>query len=257
MGRAVVEKLKGEGHTVRVMSRRPERPGSRRDVEWAEANLATGMGIRAAVAGVDAIVHAATDPFLHTRQVDVEGTRRLLDEAGPAGVSHIVYPSIVGIEHLAQLAFPYYKAKVAVEQMVSNSGLPWSILRATQFYSLVDRAIRVLSRSPVVLLDTEFRFQPIAESEVAGVLAACVTAGPGGRLPEVAGPQVLTAGELARVWLAARGRHRLLVRVPLPGRVAAAFRRGALTRPERTYGHITWESWLSERYAREMPAAAH
>src|SRR5690348_15368834 len=120
LGQAVVETLVKRGYTVRVMSRRA-RPAHTPDVEWAQADLTTGQGLAAAVAGVDTIIHAATnspasaappqeparigtaatpagfgrvlDAFRggKTDSVDVEGTGRLLAAARAAGVSHFVY----------------------------------------------------------------------------------------------------------------------------------------------------------------------
>ena len=75
-----------------------------------------------------------------------------------------------------------------------------------------------------------------------------VEAGPGGRLPDIAGPEVRTAGELARAWLKARGKRRLLVPLPLFGRIAGGYRAGHNCAPESKYGRTTWEEWLGRKY---------
>jgi uncharacterized protein YbjT (DUF2867 family) len=80
------------------MSRRPPQAGEDTGVEWAEASLEKGTGLAEAVDGVDVIVHAASSPV--KRQVDVDGTRKLLAQAKAAGVEHFVYISIVGIEQI-------------------------------------------------------------------------------------------------------------------------------------------------------------
>ena len=197
------------------------------------------------VAGVDAIVHCASSPFRRTREVDVEGTRRLLEAAKPAGVSHFFYISIVGID---RIPLPYYRHKLAAERLIEESGVPYSILRAPQFFTLLDDIFRNLLRFPVAVYPAGFKFQPIDPGEVAERIAQQVEAGPGGRLPDIAGPEVRSAGDLARAWLRARSKRRLLVPLPLFGKVAAGYRAGHNCAPESEYGRITWEEWLSGKY---------
>jgi nucleoside-diphosphate-sugar epimerase len=90
----------GRGYIVRIMSRSPAPVKLAAGLEWAQADLKTGQGLPAALAGVETIVHAATDPLKHARAVDVAGTGRLVAEARAAGVAHLVYISIVGIDRL-------------------------------------------------------------------------------------------------------------------------------------------------------------
>src|SRR3970040_2266435 len=180
-------------------------PAEGAPTEWAQAQIETGEGLAEAVAGVAVIVHAASSPFRRTREVDVEGTRRLLEVAKGAGIAHFLYISIVGID---RIALPYYKHKLAAERLIEESEVPYSILRAPQFFTLMDDILRNLLRFPVGVYPAGFRFQPIDPGEVAERIVQQVEAGPGGRLLEIAGPEVLSAGELARVWLKARGRRR-------------------------------------------------
>ena len=244
LGREVAPRLAAAGHTVRVMSRRAA-TAEGVPTEWAQAQIETGEGLAEAVAGVDAIVHAASSPFRRTREVDVEGTRRLLEAAKAAGVSHFVYISIVGID---RIPLPYYKHKLAAERLIEESGVPYSIQRAPQFFTLLDDVLRNLLRFPVGVYPAGFKFQPIDPGEVAERIVQQVGAGPGGRLPEIAGPEVRTAGELARVWLKARGKRRLLLPLPLFGKVAAGYRAGRNCAPDSKYGRITWAEWLSGKY---------
>ncbi len=253
LGRSLVAVLAPRaGYVVRVMSRRARPDSISADIEWAQADLETGNGVQQAVADVRTIVHAATNPLHNTWQTDVDGTRRLLEEARAAGVSHVVYVSIVGIDRIS--GYPYYAAKLAAEQLVTEGGIPWSILRATQFHYLLDLGLRWLSRSPIVPLPTDFPFQPIAQEEVAQALAQNVAAGPSGRLPDMGGPQVLTVKELAQTWLWVRGMRRLVLPVHVPGAAAAGFRRGEHTCPQNRQGRVTWREWVERTY--EKPANA-
>ena len=98
LGREVVPRLLSAGYAVRVMSRRAPKPDEDAGVEWAQASMENGTGLAEAVAGTDVILHLASSPV--KRQVDVEGTGRLLEHARAAGVEHFVYISIVGIDQI-------------------------------------------------------------------------------------------------------------------------------------------------------------
>ncbi len=246
LGHHVVTRLVEMGYTARIMSRghRPAEllPG----MEWVQANLETGRGIVEAVDDIDMIVHTATN-LGRAQQVDVDGTRLLMQKAREAGVAHVVYISIVGVD---RIPFPYYKNKLAVEEMIEQSGIPWSILRATQFHYLVDLLLRGMTMFPLVtIVPTDFKGQTIDVSEVAAHLCSAVAAGPSGRLPDLGGPEVLTLGEMAQTWLKQRGMRRVMLPFRVPGKVAQGFRHGYNTCPEEpTRGSITWSEWLQRRY---------
>lgn len=244
LGQELVPRLKQKGYAVRVASRsaEPKLAG----VEWAQLDLRTGDGLARAVQGVDTIIHAASSAFKDTHEVDVLGTKRLLDAS--RHVRHFLYVSIVGIE---RIPFSYYQSKLAAEQIIEASDVPWSIQRATQFHSLVDLFIGAAARLPVMFLPTDWRFQPIDTGEVADVLARYAGAPPAGRLPDVGGPEVWRFGDLARSWLAARGMKRPIVRLPTFGKMAAGYRRGYNTTPNHQ-GVKTWQQWLAEKYGEQQ-----
>ncbi len=245
LGRELVPRFLDAGYTVRVSSRRPAPPDVDAGLEWAQAGLETGEGLAEAVAGADLIVHAATSPFRRTQQVDVEGTRRLLEAAKAANTPHFFYISIVGVD---RVPLPYYRAKLAAEKLIEESGVSWSTLRATQFHTLIDRFLRTLVRLPIALIPKDLRFQPVDTGEVAERMVAAAAQGPSGRLPDFGGPEAHTSGELARAWLKARGKRAALVHLPLFGKAAAAFRRGDLCTLDHAEGTITWAGWLARTY---------
>lgn len=252
LGREMVSRLVKRGEIVRVMSRRSRPAAQPAEIEWAQTDLGKGTGISEAVAGVDTIVHSASN-FLASGKVDVAGTKLLLEAARAAGVSHILYVSIVGIE---RNPFAYYQNKLKAEELVRESGIPWSIQRAAQFHPFIDLILRAGVHWPFALLPTDFQFQPMDIREAAGRIVESVAAGPAGWLPDIGGPEVRTLGDLARPWMEARGRRRLIVPLPLPGKTAAAFRRGYITCPEHKDGTITWEEWLQETYGQNRAAAS-
>lgn len=248
LGSQVVQRLLSRGDTVRVSSRRERRQGDPEGVEWAVTSLESGEGLAETVAGVDTVVHCASSPFRHTKDVDVEGTGRLLDDARDAGVSHFVYISIVGID---RVPLPYYKAKLAAEKRIEESGAPYSVLRAPQFHALLDRILAGFLRFPIGAYPSGFKFQPIDTGEVAERLVEIAAGEPAGRVPDIGGPQVRPVEDLARAWLKATGKRRLLVPLPVFGKVAAGFRAGHNTAPDSRYGKITWEQWLQRKYGKE------
>ena len=235
LGSRVVDRLSGAGENVRVMSRR-------RRADTVRGDLLTGEGLEEAVEGVGTIIHCASSPLRKTRQVDVEGTRRLLREAAHMGVSHVVFVSIVGVDRNPY--YPYYRHKLEAERVVERSGLPWTTLRATQFHEFVLKWIRFLELGPVALVPKGFLRQPIDTGEVADRLVELALSVPAGRVFDVAGPVVRTFADLTLSYQTVAERRRRVVEVPVPGKTARAFRRGAQTYPERRHGTITWEWFL-------------
>jgi uncharacterized protein YbjT (DUF2867 family) len=246
LGRSVIGQLLAVGHQVRATSRRVRSGSELARVEWAQSDLRTGSGLRTALEGVEVVVHCATNPAASSR-VDIRGTERVLEAARAAAVEHFIFPSIVGID---SHPFRYYRAKLAAEKLIEQSGVPWTILRATQFHSLVDQFLAGLSRLPWIFLLSRLRFQSVSVDEVAAQLVRCVTQGPCGRQPDVGGPEVLSAEVMAERWLAARGLRKRVVQLYLPGRTAAAFRRGDNLLKQGLQGRITWDEWLADRASR-------
>ena len=246
LGRELVPRLTNAGYKVRIMSRRSGESNQAGDVEWAQANLESGDGVADAVREVDAIVHAASSPFKNTNETDVEGTRGLLEAAKADGVSHFYYISIVGIDRIPT---GYYKAKVAAEGVVERGGVPYTILRATQFHPLLDTLLGTLfRRGPFLFLPGAAKFQLIDVGEVADHMVTTLGNGPSGRLPDIGGPEVLTAKEIARDWMAARGKSLITIPVPAMGPLSG-FAKAYNCCPENKLGRITWKEWLKNSYA--------
>jgi len=151
----------------------------------------------------------------------------------------VLYVSIVGVD---RHRLPYYKAKWQAEQVVEASGARWTILRATQFHDLLDRFLRLR----VLPLPRATPFQPVDGGDVSDVLVDLVEAGPGGRAPDVGGPQVLTVAQMNDIRARITGRRALLIPVP-PVWFVRDFVDGRHLCPDRAVGRVTWEEWLSRR----------
>jgi len=235
LGRRVVDRLRGPGYEVRTLSR------SARGAGVVRGDLQTGEGLAQALEGVDVLIHCASSPR-KPRQTDVEGTGRLLEAASRAGVSHVIFVSIVGVDRNPHL--PYYRAKLEAERIVERSPVPWTILRATQFHEFVLQQIRLLERLPVMMAPRGFLLQPMDIGEVADRMAELALSEPAGRVPDIGGPEIRTLPDLARSYLEATGRRRRVVEVPVPGKTARALREGALLAPDQACGEIQWEEFL-------------
>jgi len=246
LGRLVTPLLRDAGHTVRVLSRRSHEFED--GIEFTAGDLATGEGIEAAVDGTGTIVHLAG-----TAKGDEDKARNLVRAASQAGAQHLVYISVVGAERIPIVSgvdramFGYFAAKRAAEKVVADSGLPWTTLRATQFHVSMLMTIRQIAKLPVIPVPAGFRFQPVDAGEVAARLVELALGKPSGLVPDFAGPRVYEMKELIRSYLRARGKHRLIMPVRLPGKAARAFRDGANLAPEQAVGHRTWEDFLTER----------
>ncbi|UXY26360.1 SDR family oxidoreductase [Streptomyces sp. HUAS TT20] len=232
LGRLVVERLRAGGHEVRVLSRHTQ--------PYAVDLREGGSGLDTAVAGVDTVVHCASSP-----KGDEAAARNLIAAARRAGVGHLVHISIVGID---RVPLGYYKSKLAVERLVEESGLGWTVLRATQFHDLPVQLFQALAKPPVMLLPAGISDQPIEVAEVADRLAELAAGAPAGRVADMGGPEVRTLDSLARAYLKATGRRRPVVSLPLPGRTARAFRGGGHLTPARAVGKGTFEEYLAARF---------
>ncbi|AXK33381.1 NAD-dependent epimerase/dehydratase family protein [Streptomyces armeniacus] len=240
LGRQVVRRLLDRQRAVRVMSRRARPAGDRAPYEWASCDLAKGRGIDAAVAGVDTIVHCATT----LTGDDEAAARRLLGAVRESDTElrHFVYVSIVGID---RVPLGYYRRKLAAEGVLESSGLPYTVLRTTQFHDLIALMATCQRRLPVVFTLSGVSFQPVDSGEVADRLVELAQAEPAGRVADMGGPEVRTARDLARSTLDAYVRRRRVVPLRLPGRAFGAYRAGGHLAPERAVGRLTFEDHLA------------
>jgi uncharacterized protein YbjT (DUF2867 family) len=239
LGRHVVRRLAGKAR-VRVLSRTS---GEIEGAQIVHGDLETGEGLRAAVDGVDVIVHAASTGFdLRRPDRDIGATRRLLDVI--EGEPHLVYISIVGVD---AIPYGYYKAKFAVEQMIEESGLPWTILRTTQFHDLVVTFLSLLAKAPVAVVPRGVKVQPVDTGEVAGHLVELALGEPAGRVPDMGGPRVEHVEDLMRTYLTAVRRRRPVVRLPLPGKTIGAYRAGHHLAPAKATGVRSFTDDLLDR----------
>jgi uncharacterized protein YbjT (DUF2867 family) len=235
IGAPVAAELARRGHRVRRLSRRsPEYP----------VDLETGAGLASALDGCEVLVDATNGGPREgpARAVLIDGGRRLLEAAAGAGIGHHVCISIVGIE---RVPMPYYEVKVEQEALVADSGLRYSIVRSTQFHTLLDGLFSAAARYRL-LPGGRAQIQPVDPLDVAVAIAAVSEGEPAGGRLSVAGPEVLSLRAMARAWRRARAVRAVVVPAPLPPKLGRALRAGALTEaaPEHR-GELRWEQWLA------------
>jgi uncharacterized protein YbjT (DUF2867 family) len=235
LGQRLGPVLQSAGHTVKAMSRRGTGPGGVR------GDLATGFDLPQALAGAEIVVHAASDPRGNPWEVDVAGTRRLVQAVDRDRLQHLVYVSIVGVD---RIPFGYYRAKYAAEQVLLASGLPVTLLRVTQFHTFVDSLLDTARRGPVLPVPMGWRLQPVDIAEVAAHIGVVAAAPPTGGVVEFGGPEELTAADAARAWAAVRGSGAHVVATPVPGKMGAAIRDGAALPTGGARGMRTYEQHL-------------
>lgn len=246
LGRRVLPLLTAAGVEVRVVSRSEHSDDN--GVEYMTGDVSTGDGLAAAMTGVHTVVHLAG-----SNKGDEEKARYLVRAASAAGVQHIVYISVVGADRVPVVSaadhamFGYFAAKRGAEQVVADSGIPWTTLRATQFHDLVVTTIRSLSKSPVVPTFGGIRFQPVDSRDVAERLVEVALDEPAGLVTDIGGPRSYGMDELARTYLRAVGKRRLILPIKQPGRAARAMRQGANLTSDGVIGKRTWEDFLAEQ----------
>jgi uncharacterized protein YbjT (DUF2867 family) len=246
LGRLVVPRLQEAGHAVRVVSRQSR--SAQDGVELMSGDLATGEGVEAAVDGVDVVVHLAG-----TAKGDEDKARHLVAAAKRTGTRHLVYISVVGADRVPVVSgvdramFGYFASKLGAERVVAESGVPWTTLRATQFHELMLTTVEKMARLPVIPVPARVRFQPVAGDEVAARLVELALDAPAGLVTDIAGPRVYGMDELVRGYLKARGKHRLMLPIHLPGKAASALREGANLTTGPGLGRRTWEDFLADR----------
>lgn len=253
LGRLLVPRLLELGHTVRVLSRNanPDVPTAAKAFQ---GDLRTGEGLEDAAAEVDAIVHCASGTgtlrsltYRSARKTDVEATARLLGDAKLTGQPHVYFISIVGID---RIPLGYYRAKLEAEHVIEASGLPYTILRTTQWHTLAWEVCERLSRSPLVIVPKGVRLQLLDPGEVATRFAALVDSGRRGHVEPMGGPVAIPMTEMFRPYLAAVKKRRTVVGVPVPIRTVRRYRAGYNLTLDHADGQITWEEWLSRHVPR-------
>ena len=234
IGSKVVRNLEARGHDVLAAS-----PQSGVDT-------ITGEGVAEAVAGADVVLDVANSPSFADDDVMAFFTtagRHLLDAEAAAGVGHHVVLSIVGVDRLPDSG--YMRAKVAQEEIVAASGVPYTIVRSTQFFEFL-RGIADAATEGDTVRVSPATLQPIAAEDVAALVTEAVLAAPVGGTVEIGGPAAVPLSDLVAGVLAADGDPRTVVADPHARYFGAELDDSTLTTgPGATLAPTTFEQWLA------------
>src|SRR4051812_2770742 len=174
-------------------------------------NTVTGEGLTAALAGAAIVVDVSNSPSFEDRAVldfFTASTRHLLEAETAAGVRHHVALSVVGTERM--LASGYFRAKLTQENLIKASRIPYTIVRATQFFEFAKGLAHVATVGSTVRLSPA-AMRPIVSDDVAALLADVALAAPVNGLVEIAGPEVIRQDEFVSQFLRATGDPRTVV----------------------------------------------
>jgi uncharacterized protein YbjT (DUF2867 family) len=244
IGKKVVLDLRQHGHEVVAAS-----PSS-------GVNTVTGEGLAHALAGAQVVVDVANAPSWEDNAVlaffETSG-RNLLTAEAAAGVGHHVALSVVGTDRL--LASGYFRAKLAQEQLIKASPIPYTIVRATQFFEFVGAIAQLATEGQTVRLPPVL-MQPIAADDVAAVMADVGLAEPLNGTVELAGPEPIRQDDLVRRFLKATGDARTVTTDPRALYYGIAVNDQSLTPGEHPrLGSTRFDDWLSHN-AQPVAAAA-
>lgn len=221
IGTKVVALLNEEGHDVVASSRS------------SGVDVLTGAGLADALAGADALVDVTNSPSFEDGPVMEffsTSATNLVDAARRAGVGHCVALSIVGVDGLPDSG--YFRAKVAQEKIITESGIPWSIVRATQFAEFADAITESMTVGDEVRVPDAL-IQPIPADQVASAVARAAVTTPRNGIVNVGGPHKITFEQMARDALARKGDEtKTIVIDPAARYFGAALKTGSLVTPD-------------------------
>ena len=238
IGKKLVKLLGERGHKVVVAS-----PST-------GVNAVTGEGLAEALTGARVGVDVANAPSWEDKAVleffETSG-RNLLAAEAAAGVGHHVALSVVGTERL--LASGYFRAKMAQEKLITASKVPYTIVRATQFFEFVGGIAQLATEGQTVRLPPAL-MQPIASDDVAAILADIAVGEPLNGMVEIAGPEPIRMDELVRRYLTATRDARTVIADPKTRYYGTEVNDRSLTPgDDPRIGPTRFEQWLSRSVA--------
>ena len=234
IGTKLVSRLRQKDHEVVAAS-----PNS-------GVNTLTGEGVAEAGAGAQVVVDLANSPSFEDKAVleffETAG-RNLLAAEATAGVGHHLALSVVGADRLP--ASGYLRAKLVQENLIKASGIPYTIVRSTQFCEFIDRIVESCADGDVIRLSPAL-LQPIASDDVADAMADAALGAPVNGTIEIAGPEPLPLDQLARTLLNAKGDRREVIADVHARYYGTELNDQSLTPGDHPrLGSIRFEDWLS------------
>lgn len=247
IGTRLVARLQADGHDVVVASRATG------------VNSYTGEGLAEALAGAEVLIDVSNSDYLDEAAANeffYASTLNLLTYGAAAGVPHHVALSVVGTDRLARTEGGYFAAKATQERLIRQSGRPFSIVHATQFFEFIANIADAGTSRNVVRL-SQALFQPMAADDVAAAVAATTVGGPVNRMVEFAGPEQFRLEDLVRRQLRLRNDLRDVVADPLARYFGTDLdERELLPGPDATIAATRYDDWFAAGGRAYEPAVA-
>lgn len=244
IGSKLVKKLREQGHEAVAAS-----PKS-------GVNSITGEGLADALKGASAVVDVTNSPSWEDAAVlefFETSTRNLLSYGAAAGVGHHIALSVVGTERLLESGF--FRAKFAQENLIKASSMPYTIVRATQFFEFVKQIADFATVGNQIRLPSAL-FQPMAAEDVASAIAKIATNSPAHGTIEIGGPEQFGLDALARLDLAARQDPREVISDPHASYYGIAVSERALVPDGNAQlGETRFEDWIHQSVKQALQPA--
>ena len=239
VGSKLVELLRARGHEPLAAA-----PSS-------GVNTLTGEGVAGALSGAAVVVDVSNSPSFDDAAAVLEffstSTRNLLEAETAAGVGHHVAMSVVGADRLPDSG--YLRAKVAQEALIADSSIPYSIVRATQFFEFIDSIAAAATDGDTVRV-SPMLIQPMAVDDVVRAVGKVAVGAPLNGTIEIAGPDTFPLDELVRRALGARHDRRVVVAYPRARYFGTELaERSLVAGPDAQLGATRFDDWLAQSLA--------
>jgi uncharacterized protein YbjT (DUF2867 family) len=243
VGSKVATRLREQGHEAV-----PASPDS-------GVNTLTGEGLADVLTGAAVVIDVSNSPSFEDAAVlefFQTSTGNLLAAEAAAGVGHHVALSVVGSDRMPDSG--YFRAKIAQEKLIRNSSVPYSIVRATQFFEFLKRMADEATEGNTVRI-APVLFQPMAAEDVAQAVARVALSAPVNGIVEIAGPRQFRFDEFVRLGLAARQDPRVVIADPHARYFGTELgERTLVPGADARLGEISFEEWLGQSVPHPMPA---
>ncbi|MBT2531578.1 NAD(P)H-binding protein [Arthrobacter sp. ISL-48] len=233
IGSRVVPLLRAAGSDVRVLTRHTRE--NAQGIEHVYGDTVKGIGLEAALHGIRTVLHLAGGA-----SGDDIAAHRLAEAARIARIDHLLLISVVGAD---RMPIGYFRKKAAAEHAYADSGVPNTILRIAQLHDFVLPVARTMSR--LRLAPRDLHFESIDVDAVAAHVQQLACGSPSGRVSDLAGPEVLDAITVTRMYNDAKRLSRGIHGFGMPGTAGTAYRAGHNLSAAPQRASITWSSFLA------------
>ncbi|MBU3026387.1 SDR family oxidoreductase [Zobellia galactanivorans] len=244
LGKNLIEFLSEENFFIDVLTRNANKPPKEK-VTYINADFCQPKSLQVLKSDYYAIVHCASNPK-NAEEVDIKGTTNLIERLRNQKVENFIYISIVGID---KTDFPYYKSKLRTEEIIKKSGLPYTILRVTQFHDFVyNRILNAgIVQAETLAVPQGLKFQSIDLTDVCEEILNMLKNKPLNNVLEIGGPKILSIDEILNAYVQIIAPDKKVSMIPAQNEFQKLFTTGINTCPYARKGHIQWVDFLKKK----------